>query len=82
MAIVELENVPVTLAAFRAVKVWPTAGVKALTSAAVSVPPKKQAGLERMRNLRRPKGPEERMAHSSTSRLRERTLGAWDTPVK
>ena len=40
MAIVELENVPVMLAAFRAVKIWPTAGVKALTRAAVSVPPK------------------------------------------
>jgi hypothetical protein len=40
MAIVELENVPVMLAAFRTVKVCPTEGVKALTRAAVSVPPK------------------------------------------
>jgi hypothetical protein len=40
MAMVEFENVPVTLLAVNTVKVWPTVGVKPLTSAAVRVPPR------------------------------------------
>ncbi len=40
MAIVEFENVPVTLLAVNTVKVWPTVGAKPLTNAAVSVPPR------------------------------------------
>jgi hypothetical protein len=40
IAMVEFKNVLATLLAVNTVKVWPTVGVKPLTTAAVSVPPR------------------------------------------